>query len=153
MILDQAKNLDIYRGLGERYAKAIDWLKSNDLEALPNGFYPIDGRDVYAMVQEYTTVPWEKQAFETHDKFSDIQYVVKGKEILTYARRGDLVPVGEYNEKTDMTIYENSVDGVHAECTDGDFMIFFPTDGHKPKTVWGEASQVKKIVIKIKAVD
>ena len=39
MVLDQAKNLDFYKGLGVegRYAKAVEWLKANDLAALEIG--------------------------------------------------------------------------------------------------------------------
>ena len=39
MIFDQAKNLDFYKtlGVGDRYAKAIEWLKNTDLAALENG--------------------------------------------------------------------------------------------------------------------
>ncbi len=154
MILDQAKNLNLYKnlGVGDRYAKAIAWLQTNDLASLAVGTYEIDGRDVYAMVQEYETVPWEQQAFETHDDYSDIQYVVKGKEVLGYARRDDLVVKDAYNDKKDITFYENTDQCVRCDCTDGDFLIFFPTDGHKPKTASGEPSPVKKIVVKVKEV-
>lgn len=154
MILDQAANLNLYKnlGIGDRYAKAIAWLQENDLASLPVATYEIDGRDVYAMVQEYETEPWEKRSFETHDKYTDIQYVVKGREVLGYARRGDLKEKDPYNEKSDITFYEEPEASVACACVEGDFMIFFPTDGHKPKAANGECSPVKKIVLKIKEV-
>ncbi len=52
MIFDEKKNLDFYRNLGieGRYAKAVDFLKNTDLEALEPGKYEIDGKNVYANV-------------------------------------------------------------------------------------------------------
>lgn len=154
MILDQAKNLNLYRnlGIGDRYAKAIAWLETEDLQNLPVGTYEIDGKDVYAMVQEYTTVLWDDQRFETHDNYSDIQYVVKGREVLGYARREEMTVAVPYNEKKDITFYGDNVASVKCACRCGDFMIFFPTDGHKPKTACGEPSAVRKIVVKIREV-
>jgi YhcH/YjgK/YiaL family protein len=154
MIYDQAKNLDLYKnlGIGDRYAKAIEWLKTNDLASLPVATYEIDGRDVYAMVQEYTTAPWEDKKFETHDNYSDIQYVVKGKEILGYARRDDMTVTVPYDAAKDITRYADPAQVVKCDCVEDDFLIFFPTDGHKPQTASGEPSAVKKIVIKIKEV-
>ena len=62
MIFDSAKNLDFYRGLGieGRYGKAVDFLQNTDLENLEPGKYEIDGKNVYANVTEYTTIPWEE---------------------------------------------------------------------------------------------
>lgn len=80
MIFDQAKNLDFYRNLGieGRYAKAVDWLKSQDLASLENGKYEIDGKMVYANVMSYTTIPWEEAKFEAHENYTDIQYIIEG---------------------------------------------------------------------------
>ena len=74
MILDNAKNIDFYRTLGieGRYAKAIDFLKSHDLATLEDGKYEIDGKNVYANVMSYTTLPWEEAKYEAHQNYSDI---------------------------------------------------------------------------------
>lgn len=62
MIFDEKQNLDFYRNLGieGRYAKAVDFLKNTDLAALEPGKYEIDGKDVYANVTAYTTIPWKR---------------------------------------------------------------------------------------------
>ena len=66
MIFDEKQNLDFYRNLGieGRYAKAVDFLKNTDLAALEPGKYEIDGKDVYANVTAYTTIPWEEAKYE-----------------------------------------------------------------------------------------
>ncbi len=151
MILDQAKNLDFYKGLGidGRYAKAIEWLQANDLAALENGKYEIDGKNVYANVMTYTTLPWEEAKYEAHENYTDIQYVIDGTEIMTYAPVDTLNPVEPYNAEKDVAKFDNGNPGLQVVCNEGDFMIFFPWDGHKPKAANGAPSFVKKVVVKI----
>ena len=99
MIFDEKKNLDFYRNLGieGRYAKAVDFLKNTDLEALEPGKYEIDGKNVYANVTAYTTIPWEEAKYEAHEHYTDIQYVIEGSEIMSYA------PVHEMTVKVPYT--------------------------------------------------
>ena len=151
MIFDQAKNLDFYKtlGVGDRYAKAIEWLKNTDLAALENGKYEIDGKDVYVNVMSYTTLPWEEAKYEAHENYTDIQYVIDGTEVMTYAPVEALTPDGEYNAQKDVIKFDNSNPGLQIVCNAGDFMIFFPWDGHKPKAANGSPSFVKKVVVKI----
>lgn len=151
MILDNAKNLDFYKtlGVGDRYAKAIEWLKSQDLANLENGKYEIDGKDVYANVMSYTTLPWEEAKYEAHENYTDIQYVIEGSEVMTYAPVEILVPTGPYNPDKDVIKFDNSNPGLQVACGAGEYMIFFPWDGHKPKAANGEPAPVKKVVVKI----
>lgn len=151
MIFDQAKNLDFYRNLGVegRYAKAIDWLKSQDLKTLENGKYEIDGKLVYANVMSYTTIPWEEAKFEAHENYTDIQYVIEGRETMTYAPKGELQEKVPYNPEKDVVFYDNANPGVPVVVEAGEFMIFHPWDGHKPKAAAGEPLEVKKVVVKI----
>ena len=125
MIFDEKKNLDFYRNLGieGRYAKAVDFLQNTDLEALEPGKYEIDGKNVYANVTAYTTIPWEEAKYEAHEHYTDIQYVIEGSEIMSYA------PV---------------VTGA------GQYLIFNPWDAHKPKAANGEPAPIKKVIVKIK---
>lgn len=151
MIFDQAKNLDFYKtlGVGDRYAKAIEWLKNTDLAALENGKYEIDGKDVYVNVMSYTTLPWEEAKYEAHENYTDIQYVIAGTETMTYAPVDALNPTGPYDPQKDVIKFDNANPGLKVACQAGDFMIFFPWDGHKPKAASGEPCQVKKAVVKI----
>lgn len=151
MIFDNAKNLDFYRTLGieGRYAKAVDWLKSQDLAALENGKYEIDGKNVYANVMSYTTVPWEEAKFEAHEDYTDIQYVISGKEALTYAPTDALKVKVPYNPDKDVVFYDDSNPGLQVVAHAGEFLIFNPWDGHKPKAMAGEPCEVKKVVVKI----
>ena len=71
--LDLAEKYDY---LSEKFEKAYEFLKTQDLNTLPVGTIEIDGRDIFASVQEYDTVPWDQIPFEAHNKYFDIQYIV-----------------------------------------------------------------------------
>ncbi|MFV0238698.1 MAG: YhcH/YjgK/YiaL family protein [Lacrimispora sphenoides] len=152
MIFDSAKNLDFYKGLGVdgRYEKAVDFLKNTDLESLAPGKYEIDGKNVFANVTEYTTGPWEEAKYEAHHNYTDIQYVISGSETMTYARIDELNEKVPYNEEKDVVFYDNENPGLKVVVKAGEYMIFNPWDGHKPKAAAGEPALIKKVIVKIK---
>lgn len=152
MIFDLAANLDFYKSMGikGRYEKAVEFLKNTDLATIAPGRYEIDGLDVYANVVEYTTVSWEEAKFESHHDYTDIQYMISGSEIMTYAPVGELNVTVPYNAEKDCVLYDNANPGLGAVVKADEFMIFHPWDGHKPKAADGEPAQVKKVIVKIK---
>lgn len=152
MIFDSAKNLDFYKSLGVdgRYEKAVDFLKNTDLVSLAPGKYEIDGKNVFANVTEYTTVPWEEAKYEAHHNYTDIQYMISGSETMTYARIDELTEKVPYNEEKDVVFYDNENPGLKVVVKAGEYMIFNPWDGHKPKAAAGEPAMIKKVIVKIK---
>lgn len=154
MIFDTANNLGYYKnlGIGDRYAKAVEFLKTADLANLPVGKFEIDGDNVYYMVAEYNTIPWEETTYEAHEKYTDIQYVIKGSEIMTFAPVAALEATELYNEEKDFIHYSNANPGIKVVNGPGEYMIFKPGDGHKGKSQNGASGPVKKIVMKIKEV-
>ena len=152
MIFDEKKNLGFYAklGIGDRYQKGVDFLLNTDLAALEPGKYEIDGKDVYANVMEYTTIPWEEAKFEAHEHYTDIQYVIKGSEVMTYAPVAEMTVKTPYNPDKDVVIFDNSNPGIQMPAKDDQYLIFFPWDAHKPKAANGEPAPIKKVVVKIK---
>ena len=128
MIFDEKQNLDFYRNLGieGRYAKAVDFLKNTDLAALEPGKYEIDGKDVYANVTAYTTIPWEEAKYEAHEHYTDIQYVIEGSEVMTYAPAHEMTVKTPYNPDKDVVFFENTTDGLQVVVKAGQYLIFNP---------------------------
>ena len=56
MIVDRLDNAALYFGLGERIALALKYLKDNDCTELPVGKIPIQGEQVFAIVQDKVAV-------------------------------------------------------------------------------------------------
>ncbi|MDR1559580.1 MAG: YhcH/YjgK/YiaL family protein [Clostridiales bacterium] len=154
MVFDSKEHLHYYKshGIGDRYEKAVNFLLENDHKDLSPGRHEIDGDSVYANVAEYATVPWEKAAYESHRNYTDIQYIISGKEIMTFAAAGSLEVSGAYNAEKDVLFFENTHSGTQFQVSDDQYLIFKPGEIHKSKGLIEKSSPIKKIVVKIKEI-
>ena len=127
--------------------KAFAYLKNTDLSKLANGRHVIDGTNVYAIVTEAPTKDYDKTAFESHRKYIDLQYVITGEEKMAKAPLSYVTVNKPYDEAADIAYYtgEGKIYTVPAST----FMLFFPTEAHRPNITPGGNKVVKKIVIKI----
>ncbi len=78
MITDNIKNANLYTGVSPRIKQAFEYLKGTDLAALPVGRIELDGKNLYVMVQEYTSKTPDQGKWEAHQRYIDLQYIVKG---------------------------------------------------------------------------
>lgn len=148
MILDQLKNVKLYFSLGEKIERALQYLGKTDFSNLEQGKYEIDGDNIYALVSIYNTKPLSSVKWEAHKKYIDIQYVASGKEKIGFTSTDKVIPLEEYSENNDCTIYKG--DGNYIIVDEGSFAIFFPTDVHMPGISINIPKEVKKVVIKVK---
>lgn len=150
MIRAMLKDAERYYILGEGVRKAIEYIRGNDLLALPPGRYPIDGERIFALIQEPETQPQKTAAFENHLKHADLQMTLRGTEYVGYCPTEKLTPKGAYNEETDVQLYEGTSDVLMHCATGKSFSLFFPEDGHQPYVTLGEPEKIKKVVIRIR---
>jgi YhcH/YjgK/YiaL family protein len=127
--------------------KAFAYLKNTDLRALANGRHVIDGNNVYAIVTEAPTKDYDKTAFESHRKYIDLQYVITGEEKMAKAPLASVTVNKPYDEAADIAYYTG--EGKIYTVPAGTFMLFFPTEAHRPNITPGGNKVVKKIVIKV----
>ena len=148
--IDKVQFARQYHSNQGQWDKAFAYLKTTDVKNLANGRHVIDGDNVYAIVTEAPTKDYDKTAFESHRKYIDLQYVITGEENMAKAPVPSVTVSKPYDPSADIAYYtgEGKVYTVPA----GSFMIFFPTDAHRPNITPGGNKVVKKIVIKIKAV-
>ncbi len=135
----------------DRWDKAFRFLKDNDLEVIELKRYDIDGDNLFATVSEYFTKDPDTAEFEAHRKYIDIQYVIRGKEIINIAPIATVEKVlSPYNEEKDIEFVtvENII---NYTATPERFFIFFPDDAHRPGIKDQVNAKVRKIVIKVKA--
>lgn len=134
----------------ERWDKAFDFFKDNDLTKLELKRYDIDGDNLYAPITEYMTRNEEDAQFEAHKKYIDIQYVISGSELMGLAPEAQLkevtVPYDASKDVEFMTVNQLS----NYKATPERFFIFFPSDIHRPGLKDGKSSPVRKVVIKLK---
>jgi YhcH/YjgK/YiaL family protein len=134
----------------ERWDKAFNFLKSNNLQELELKRYDIDDDNLYAPVSEYITKNEEDARYEAHKKYIDIQYVVSGKELIGVAPLSQKKDVLEPYDATKDIEFFTVNSGENRPALPDRFFIFFPEDAHKPGLKDGENSPVRKIVIKVK---
>lgn len=150
MIFDIIANSDNYTSLYKGIAEGFNFIKKAVSEDLPVGKYEIDGTNIFAMVQEYTSKPHDGAVFEAHRKYIDIQYVISGIEEIGVCDISKGTVKTEYSEETEAAFYEKTDKGGKLVLEDGDFAVFFPNDLHMPGLAFeGRESNVKKIVVKV----
>ncbi len=147
MIIDHLDNVKHYRNLSERLKKGLEFLEEIDFDTIEPGRYNIEGDEVYAMVSEYETKTPENAKVEAHERYIDIQYVVKGEEMMGYTPLEDQDIKVPYNPEKDVVFFDTKYDKVLMK--EGMFGIFFPTDIHAPGLMTDSPKPVKKVVVKV----
>lgn len=132
MIFDKIEYCAQYKGLSENFQKAFDYIESAKLLDMPVGRYAIDGDDVYVMIQHYELKAWEDGVWEAHKNYADIQIPLDTDELLGFRALAGGVVTGEYNPVKDVLFIDPSSDGTAVRVAPGDFMVFFPSDAHRP---------------------
>lgn len=145
MVIDQIKNASLYYGLGERFAKALQYLQSVDGHAIAPGKYEISGENIYALVQSYST-GGKKDHLEAHRRFADIHFIVNGIESIGVANIND-IEEGVYDSETDYVPMTGNAAFIPLRA--GYFMILHPQDAHMPGVALESPQAIKKIVIKV----
>ncbi len=147
MIKDCLKNAEIYYNISDKLKLGFEWLKSTDLKsAKPNKYY-IDGDKIYANVQEYQTKTESK--YEAHRKYIDIQYMIKGEELIGVCDKSDCKTCTAYNDSNDIEFFDCKKEDTWQKLREGDFLVLFPNDAHKPSICISSPNIVKKVVVKI----
>ncbi|MBX2971164.1 MAG: YhcH/YjgK/YiaL family protein [Cyclobacteriaceae bacterium] len=131
--------------------KAFAFLKETDLQTLTNGRHVIDGDIVFGLVSEGPTKDYDKTAFESHKHYIDLQFVISGEENMGIASLTDVTLDKPYNERSDIMFYTG--EGKIYTVPQNSFLIFFPSDAHRPNITPGGNKMVKKIVIKIRVAN
>lgn len=132
-----------------RMAKALELLARPDLAELAPGRHEIMGDEVFANVQELTTVRPGEKNYEAHRRYADVHYVISGEELLGVAPVGECEPVGEFSEADDFGLYVPGDREAWATLRPGDLVVTPPCDAHKPGCCPGEPAPLKKVCVKV----
>jgi YhcH/YjgK/YiaL family protein len=148
MIIDTIENLGKYVALNPLFADVIEFLKKNDLRTMEEGKYPIKDKNLFLSVQVAKQRTKESAFIETHIEMVDIQIPISCAETYGYSPLCDL-PEFEYDAEMDMTKYGDTKPQTYVTIKPGQFVIFFPQDGHAPCII--DEQEIKKVIFKVKA--
>ena len=148
MILDSLENRARYLALHPRLARAFDYLLTADLEALPAGRHAIDGDDIFINVMDVDLKRPSDAKLEIHDRYLDIQVLVRGeRESFGWSRRDRLTqPLGAFDVQKDIRFF-GDVPQTYYEVMPGEFTLLFPEDAHAPMV--GEGA-IRKVIVKVR---
>jgi biofilm protein TabA len=150
MITSTLDQLHWYRIISPNFEQAIQYALHTDFAGLETGKYPVDGDNVFAIVNEYTTKPLSECDPESHRDYADIQIVITGAERFGYAPLTDQPASIPYDPEKDVAFYFLSEEDLnYLTLPAGQFIIFFPSDIHQPEVFVRQPALVKKVVMKV----
>src|ERR1700744_3804699 len=129
MITSTLAYLHWYKTISPNFEKAIEYVLSTDFRSLETGRYSVDGENVMAIVNEYTTKPLAECDPESHRDYADIQVMVTGLEKFGYVPFRGQEATTPYRPEKDVALYsipEEELNYVTLQA--GEFIIFFPND-------------------------
>jgi YhcH/YjgK/YiaL family protein len=148
MIFDNIANRKTYYSLGKRIQKALEFVSENDFSGFQSGKYSMLGEEMFFLINDYNTKKEEYCILESHKKYIDLQYMIKGVEMIGITLFSDQQIIEEYNSDKDYTIYKPS-DLSYVLLNSGEFTLFYPNDLHMPGMKVKEELKIKKVVVKI----
>jgi len=131
--------------------KCFAFMRDSDLTKLKPGKYAIDGDKAYATITEAPSKEFDKSAWESHRRYIDLQYVIRGKEKIGVAPVSTATVTKPYDEAKDGAAY--TAEGQYFIAEPDAFFLFFPSDAHRPNIKVDGFDVVKKLVIKIKMAE
>ncbi|MBS4095482.1 MAG: YhcH/YjgK/YiaL family protein [Sulfuricella sp.] len=148
MILSPLTEADRYLSLHPLFARAFEFLRTTDLNTLPTGKHPIQGDDLFLIMEHRPGRPRTEAQLECHRRYIDIQLVLEGVDEMGWLPVAACSqPVAEYDDTRDIRFF-NDAPATWLRTPAGAFCIFFPEDAHAPLV--GEG-MIRKVVVKIRA--
>jgi YhcH/YjgK/YiaL family protein len=155
MIFDALENWRCY-GSRPAWERAFAWIEGLAPDIAP-GEYPIDGRDIYAAVFDYSTKNLLDTTLEAHRTYVDVHVALPaptgGPEVQGRFGLDELEELSPYEADTDAARYHHP-DRFRALFTlhPGQFCAYFPQDAHLSQGKTGAAPEaLRKVVVKIRA--
>ena len=133
-----------------RYAPVLPGLEEaveavNALTSYEAKTYPLSDGNRFFVAVGTTREPSEAEA---HRKFLDIQYIVKGQEVVGWADLEACQPAVEFNEEKDIGMYSGPF--TYITIPEGVCYVAFPEDAHMPGRHLDVPNDFVKVVIKLK---
>jgi YhcH/YjgK/YiaL family protein len=147
MIVDRLENMQKYQPLGRRISVALAYLQATDFSQVEIGEHPIEGKDIFAIVNDYALNSETEGQLEAHREYIDIQFLAQGGESIGYVPYREQQMISAYSAEDDCACYAGTSSLIRLE--QGMFAIFFPEDLHMPG-IGDPDEKVRKVVVKIR---
>ena len=134
--------------LGERFAKAFQFLHRPDLLRLPTGRYVIDGERMFATVSDNLLKPaGDIQRPEFHKRYADVQAPLTGEETIGLPSLPPEAATGPFDAEKDIAFFEAACPLV--TLSPGECLVIPPMVAHAPCLTEDLGVMQRKVVIKV----
>lgn len=148
MIIDKVEHLAAYKSLNPLFDEVLAFLAQHDPRTLPNGTHPICGERLYVNVEDDEGKCRDEAVTEYHRRMIDLQLPLTVAETFGYTPVGELPPA-PFDAQRDIAKVPGVPPREFITVRPGEFVIFFPQDGHAPCIAKG---LIHKAIFKI-AID
>lgn len=135
--------------LPQELREAIEHIKAHVSETTEKGKHDIDSNRLFYLISEDMTEPFEKRRAEYHARYLDIQIVLKGQEGMTFSTLPAGTPETDWLAEKDIAFLPEGEQEKTVILNEGDFVVFYPGEVHKPLCAVGAPAQVRKAVVKL----
>ena len=129
---------------------AIEQIKARVSDATPVGKYDLDGSRMFYMISEDRTEPLADRRAEFHARYLDIQIILRGQEGMTFSTRPAGRAETDWLAEKDIAFLAQGDEEKTLTLGEGDFVVFYPGEVHKPLCAVGDPATVRKAVVKIR---
>lgn len=147
MIHANIKDCQRYEALHPALKALFDYVKANDLLAVPAGRITIDGDNLFINVSDATLKTKDAQKLEVHQQYIDVHFPLSAPEIIGIRHIDTLTEPDEpFNEADDYAVYTAPADN-YLVVHPGEFCLVFPEDAHAPIIGTGK---LRKLIAKVR---
>lgn len=154
MVFDTLDHASQYRSLGKDIQTALDWYLA----------FRDDGADLPARTElepgmiwingvNYITAENSAPLMEAHRKYIDLMFMVEGEERFyhkPFAKVREITAPYDPEKECALAVLDSDANSLRFSA--GQFVIFFPQDGHLAAQLWDKPCKVRKFIAKV-AVD
>ena len=148
MIFGNIHNLKEFPFLEEQIKECFTYAKEHDLASYEKGSHAIDGDRLFVNIVEYTTTIPEKRFWEAHKNYLDIHVMIHGTEQIDLNFIQNM-EVKEFVEKDDFLPMDGEKNS-SVILRDGDFLICYPSDGHRTAVAVNGPETIRKAIFKVR---
>ena len=148
MIFGNIDCLNEYDFLTGPLKECFEYAQDNDLAAFAKGSHEIDGDRLFVNIVEYTTTTPENRFWEAHRAYLDVHVMLSGTEqidvsFIDHMAQKDYVPADDF-------LPMDGEPNCHVVLTPGDFLVCYPSDGHRTAIMADGPCTIKKAIFKVK---
>lgn len=148
MIFGNIRNLEEFSYLEKGILECFAYARENDLLAFERGSHEIDGERFFVNIVEYTTTGVENRFWEAHKNYLDIHLMLQGEEKIDLNFIQNM-GIKEFVEEEDFLPMEGEKNA-SVVLRNGDFLVCYPSDGHRTAVAVSEPVKIKKAIFKVR---